>query len=146
MVKYKADLNLTISEGETVLHFATQCTSKSIPLLLESKCDPNMKNLEGETPFHIFCNYQVFVDEIIKAFLKHKADPNILNQNGASALLLSCQSNNKELIALFLIYGADINIKYYQVKNFFFYFKFFSYFFILFFFFKFFFFFFFLIF
>ena len=124
MIEYKADLNVKNEISDTVLHYASDYKSRSIPFLLELKCDPNAKNTEGDTPFNLFCMYE-YDYLLIREFLKHKADPNIKSKNGNSTFLMCCKSDNEDLIISFLIYGADINLKYFEVSKFFFFFSFF---------------------
>ncbi|OQE15475.1 hypothetical protein PENSTE_c028G00702 [Penicillium steckii] len=55
LLEYKPDVNAVDSEGNTVLHLATQklSLSETIDILIAAGADPNVQNHNGDTPLHL---------------------------------------------------------------------------------------------
>ena len=119
----KEILNGLNRSGDTPLISAIRYGSYlSIIPLLESKVDPNKKNIMGESPLFVLCDYKddlYAMDhlEILKSLLEYKGDVNEINSNGLHVLECSYAGKNKQSIINEIIKQSNFNWNYQNIKN-----------------------------
>lgn len=87
-------------------------------LLLSHTSNPNVKNIDGNTPLHILASKdkinlhksQCSEKHIANLLLKSGADINARNNDGDTPLHLSAKSGNKEIIQFLIKHGSDRGI------------------------------------
>jgi len=81
-----------------------------LELLLKSKADPNILNINKESPF--FLTVQNHKSEFFEYLLNHsKPEINIINSKGETPLIISVKRKYQHFIEQLLKAGADTNIK-----------------------------------
>jgi ankyrin repeat protein len=74
-----------------------------VKILLENGANPNIKDGDGETPFHYLfeflenINYEC-LKAIITLLVEKKADPNMRDNNGRTPLMRAKESNDHSLL------------------------------------------------
>ena len=86
LIEKGIDINLTNFYDDNALKTAVSMGSQNINivrLLLESKINPNLKSIHGETPLHEAVRQGNA--QLVKLLLQYKADPSIKDDNGKTA-------------------------------------------------------------
>ncbi|XP_001604063.1 ankyrin-3 [Nasonia vitripennis] len=96
--------------GYTPLHFAIENRHKNVvELLLEHGASTIMKNMSGQTPFHLafsfFYSDHDFLDSILNKYVPKNVNP--INNFGLSHLHIACTTRNTNAIESFLENHAD---------------------------------------
>lgn len=106
-----ADAKAAESRGNTALHYAAMAGSpNSCKLLINAGCQVDTKNTTNfNTPLSVCCFSEDFSESTIEALLACDADINKKDADGHTPLMLSCLFQNRELTALLLEKGADVN-------------------------------------
>ena len=114
--KYNIDIASTNNDNLNAMHFAAiSGMDNSIIYLLNMGLNPNLQDINGNTPLHYAVKYGQ--NRIIKKLLHNGADKNILNKNKISPAMLARE--NPELSDIFskkgicqkLFFKPDINKK-----------------------------------
>jgi palmitoyltransferase len=114
--KYNIDIASTNNDNLNAMHFAAiSGMDNSIIYLLNMGLNPNLQDINGNTPIHYAVKYGQ--NRIIKKLLHNGADKNILNKNKVSPAMLARE--NPELSDIFskkgicqkLFFKPDINKK-----------------------------------
>ena len=114
--KYNIDIASTNNDDLNAMHFAAiSGMDNSIIYLLNMGLNPNLQDINGNTPLHYAVKYGQ--NRIIKKLLHNGADKNILNKNKVSPAMLARE--NPELSDIFskkgicqkLFFKPDINKK-----------------------------------
>ena len=114
--KYNIDIASTNNDNLNAIHFAAiSGMDNSIIYLLNMGLNPNLQDINGNTPLHYAVKYGQ--NRIIKKLLHNGADKNILNKNKVSPAMLARE--NPELSDIFskkgicqkLFFKPDINKK-----------------------------------
>jgi len=81
-------------------------------ILLDKLPDPNLKNLNGETPLHIACDQGLI--EVVELLITRKADLNAANEEGRTPVFYAIRSMHKkalDIVELLLAKGAAARVK-----------------------------------
>ncbi|XP_072381756.1 uncharacterized protein [Diabrotica undecimpunctata] len=110
-----ARCHTTDSEGNSVLHYATELNRKEALKLLVSfagiqRCNLNTFNHEGLTPLMICCLNKYF--ECAEILLDADADPNLKDQiSGRTALFHAAEKHDVEMVEMLLQFNANTKLK-----------------------------------
>uniref|UniRef100_A0ABD2XPA2 Uncharacterized protein n=1 Tax=Trichogramma kaykai TaxID=54128 RepID=A0ABD2XPA2_9HYME len=105
--------------GNAPLHLALRYGNKKVAIfLLLSGADPNLTNLEGQTPLHIICQENAFQQEyaFARSFFKacHDNDRRVrvdaLDKSGNTPLHVALSRGRKDLAQVLLTNGANPNL------------------------------------
>lgn len=93
LIKNGADINLKTENGETFLHYISECFSDetSVPFLIpvvyqlsNAGIDKNVQDRNGNTALHVAAEkYGVF--QLVRALITVGVDPNVINSDGKTA-------------------------------------------------------------
>ena len=104
------DINYRDENGLSALHYSCdEGHLKIVKILLEAKCDPNIKSNEKETPLHLASKRGYF--DICKILIENGAILNIYNSENNSPIHYACMNNHVELIKYFLTKDLEIDSK-----------------------------------
>jgi ankyrin repeat protein len=109
LVKNKADVNATESDGTTPLHYAVYHDDVAlVESLLKAGAKPSVANKYGSTPL---LEAAVRGDPVvIEKLLKAGADANQGNADGQTALLIVSRTSNLSVAKLLISHGANVNV------------------------------------
>jgi uncharacterized protein len=109
LVKNKADVNATESDGTTPLHYAVYHDDVAlVESLLKAGAKPSVANKYGSTPL---LEAAVRGDPVvIEKLLKAGADANQGNADGQTALLIVSRTSNLSVAKLLIGHGANVNV------------------------------------
>lgn len=114
MVIRGIDINeITIEAEETALHWAVQQRNCFLLVLalLKYSADPNLPNIDGNTPLHSTFNSEQALS-LLPILLCYGADPNLPDANGETPLHLALNSKYAAvIISILLCHGADPSIR-----------------------------------
>ena len=104
------DINYRDENGLSALHYSCdEGHLKIVKLLLDAKCDPNIKNNEKETPLHLASKRGYF--DICKILIENGAILNQYNSENNSPIHYACMNNHVELIKYFLTKDLEVDSK-----------------------------------
>ena len=104
------NINYKDENGNTALHYACdEGNLKIVEILLEVKCDPNIKNIHKQTPLHLSAKRGYF--DISKLLIEHGAQLNLYDSEKNTPIHYVCQNNSVELLIFFLTKRPIINVK-----------------------------------
>ncbi len=118
LLKHGGNLDIKNEYGDTPLYIAiafhTNIAKNKdiIVLLLTHGANPNIQNAYGKTA--LYCALAPDKTDLIQLLLEHGANPNIQDFNGRTPLHWAVVIHNNihpYIIILFLLFGADSNIK-----------------------------------
>ena len=105
-----AQVNAVNNIGETPLLTACSTAQRQLViLLLKSKADPNIVNVEGHGSLHKAVNADCS-RETLQEIVDHGADVNAKDRRGRTALLLSCFYRQVDSLKVLIEAGADPTI------------------------------------
>lgn len=108
LLKYKADLNITLGAGETLLHRALLLENvENTRALLDAGANVNQKNEQGNAPL---C-YAVRNINLVTLLLQKGADVNIQNNQGETPLMIATRMKSVAVVKLLIASGANIGIQ-----------------------------------
>ncbi len=96
------------NRGQTPLHSASWRQPAIMECLIENGADPNVKNLDGNTPMHnvTWSDSVRSVDILCNA----GGNVNIKNNSGLTPLMMAIKKNKTEIMLAFLENNADVSI------------------------------------
>ncbi|XP_020944897.1 transient receptor potential cation channel subfamily A member 1 isoform X2 [Sus scrofa] len=99
-------LNAMDDYGNTPLHWAAEKNQvESIKFLLRKGANPNLRNCNMMAPLHVAV--QRLNNEVMKVLIEHSGtDINLEGENGNTALIIACFTDNSEAVELLLNKGA----------------------------------------
>ena len=105
-----AQVNAVNNIGETPLLIAcSTAQNESVRLLLKSKADPGIANIEGHGSLHKAVDADC-CRETLQEIIGHGADVNAKDKRGRTALLLSCFYRQVDSLKVLIEAGADPTI------------------------------------
>jgi uncharacterized protein len=110
LTQKKADVNATLSDGSTALHWAVyKGNLEAIDLLLRAGAKADATTRIGVTPLAMAAEYgnAAAIDRLLKA----GADAKTLGRNGETTVMLAARNGNVDAITLLVEAGADVNAK-----------------------------------
>ena len=106
MIDHGANVNATNKMSETALMLACQKQNIiAMRVLLDPEANPDIADVKGDTLLHNAIQKHVS-KETLHAIIDHGVDVNAINHKGESALLLACETGQKESVSLLLRAGA----------------------------------------
>lgn len=110
LLKHGADVNATDRCYITPLHNAAfYCKLEVAEVLIANGANVNANGCNGTPLFHALSDYDTKQEVIVKLLLQHGAKVNVVQSKDGSTPLHHLES--KEIAALFIAHGADINAK-----------------------------------
>ena len=96
------------NRGQTPLHSASWRNPAIVEYLVKKGADPNVKDLEGNTPMHNV----TWSDSIrsINILCENGGNVNIQNNNGRTPLMMAIKKNKTEIMKAFLKNNANVSI------------------------------------
>jgi ankyrin repeat protein len=110
LTQKKADVNATLSDGSTALHWAVyKGNLEAIDLLLRAGAKADVPTRIGMTPLAMAAEYgnAPAIDRLLKA----GADAKTLGRGGETTVMLAARNGNVDAIRLLVEAGADVNAK-----------------------------------
>jgi len=108
LLKSKAELSATTSDGSTALHLAVDANDSALTdMLLKSGANASTKNRYGVTPLLVAVQHGN--SEIVDRLLKAGADVHARRPNGETVLMDAARSGNPVVVKQLLARGADPN-------------------------------------
>ena len=110
IIDHGSVVNVTNKQNQTALAIACDKGNvDAINVLLDAGADPNIADVNGDTLLHNAV--QKHMDKhTLKAIIDHGVGVNAVNNEGINALLLACNTEQKESVHLLLKAGADTPI------------------------------------
>ncbi|KAF4022350.1 hypothetical protein G4228_014145 [Cervus hanglu yarkandensis] len=99
-------LNVMDDYGNTPLHWAAGKNQvESVKFLLSKGANPNLRNCSMMAPLHVAV--QGAYNDVMKVLIEHSStDVNLEGENGNTALIITCFTDNSEAMQLLLNKGA----------------------------------------
>jgi uncharacterized protein len=110
LTQKKVDVNATLSDGSTALHWAVyKGNLEAIDLLLRAGAKADAPTRIGVTPLAMAAEYgnAPAIDRLLKA----GADAKTLGRNGETTVMLAARNGNVDAIKLLVEAGAEVNAK-----------------------------------
>eukprot|EP00298_Acanthocystis_sp_HF-20_P023424 c3232_g1_i1.p1 GENE.c3232_g1_i1~~c3232_g1_i1.p1 ORF type:complete len:263 (+),score=75.71 c3232_g1_i1:47-790(+) len=104
------EINKADDSGWTALHLASRnCNLKGVKILCESGADYNYKNMRGETPFHLCCEYDGM--EVVEyLYFNCNIDVNLVTNEGYYPLMTASYYGNYDVVK-FLCENTPVDVK-----------------------------------
>ena len=110
LLRQKADVNATLPDGTTALHWAVQADDlESTGWLIEAGANVKVKDRYGFTPLYFAATNGNAA--VIRRLLEAGADPNAADASGETALMTATRSGNVDSLKALLQHGASVNIQ-----------------------------------
>ncbi len=114
-LRFGADINdqaLRSKIGrKTPLHLAIENHHADVAsYLLAHGANPNLADIEGQTPLHFAVKYRADYG-LIRQLLENNANPNCPDSTRLTPLHLAAMSGNTEYIVMLIDHGAQVNAK-----------------------------------
>jgi len=104
LIDYGADVNITDSEGKTVLHYADYRNLELLTALHQYGCKINASSQKGVTPLHLAC--RKCIPKVVSFLLFNGADTNTTDENGWSPLFEAVKAGHLEITKELVKRGA----------------------------------------
>lgn len=110
LIKDGADVNGTLSDGTTALHWAVRADDAEMAeLLIGAKIDVNAKDPDGVTPLALACANANPV--MVRKLLAAGADANTADPAGETVLMIAARVGNLDSVKALVDAGAAVNAK-----------------------------------
>ncbi len=104
----KVDVNQTLADGTTALHWAAHWNEMTMAdRLLNAGADPNSANVYGIVPLSLACTNKNA--EMVNLLLKAGANANATTVTGETVLISCAQTGATDAVAALIDAGADVN-------------------------------------
>jgi len=104
----KVDVNQTLADGTTALHWAAHWDETGIAdRLLKAGADPNLANVYGIVPLALACTNKSVV--MTRRLLQAGANPNATSSTGETVLMSCSRTGTTDAVAALIDAGADVN-------------------------------------
>jgi ankyrin repeat protein len=108
LVRQKADVNGTLPDGSTALHWVVQAgDADTVALLLQAGASVNAKDRYGVTPLYLAATTGDAA--IVNRLLKAGAEPDAVGAAGETALIMSVRGGSMDTLKALLERGAAVN-------------------------------------
>jgi len=110
LLQQKADVNATLPDGATALHWAVNSDDlQTVGLLIQAGANVKAKDRYGFTPLYFACTNGSAA--VIGKLLDAGADPNAADAGGETALMTATRSGSIDAVKALLQHGADVKTK-----------------------------------
>ncbi|MBZ5675507.1 MAG: ankyrin repeat domain-containing protein [Acidobacteriia bacterium] len=110
LIQQKADVNATLPDGATALHWAAnEDDLDTVSLLIQAGANVKAKDRYGFTPLYFASTNGSAA--VIRKLLDAGADPNAADSSGETALMTATRSGNVDAVKILLQHGADVKTK-----------------------------------
>jgi ankyrin repeat protein len=110
LLQQKADVNATLPDGTTALHWAAHSDDVDmVGLLLGASANVAVKDRYGFTPLYFACTNGSAA--VIRKLLDAGADPNAADASGETALMTATRSGSLDAVKALLQHGANVKAK-----------------------------------
>ena len=110
LLDYGVPVNATNKNHQTAYMLAcNQGNIDAMCALVNAGADPNITDSWGNTGLHLLVQGGSS-KHILEAIIAHGADVNAVNNEGATALMLACETGQKDAVNILLRAGADTSI------------------------------------
>jgi ankyrin repeat protein len=110
LLKQKVDVDASLGDGSTALHWAVHRDDMAtVDLLLGAGARANVANDLGATPLHLACTNRN--GAMVGKLLKAGADPNATLERGATVLMECARAGDLAAVRALLARGANVNAK-----------------------------------
>ncbi|XP_071124326.1 serine/threonine-protein phosphatase 6 regulatory ankyrin repeat subunit B-like [Mytilus edulis] len=110
LITHKADINIRLENGSTLLHYAIQFDNANlINTLLKAGISVNCEDRQGNTPLIDAVRYGL--EKICVILIKEGANVNTSNDDKETPLMLAIDEENISIVNILIEQGADINIR-----------------------------------
>ncbi|MGC4044804.1 MAG: ankyrin repeat domain-containing protein [Armatimonas sp.] len=108
LIRQRADLNSTLGDGTTALHWAVQHDDPAlVESLLRAGANPEPRSrIGGLTPLILAASSAQ--PPVVQALLWYGADPNTATENGLTPLMSAAGGGNTRAVSILLQVGADL--------------------------------------
>jgi uncharacterized protein len=110
LLRQKADVNATLPDGTTALHWAAQADDlETVGLLIQAGANVQAKDRYGFTPLYFAATNGNAA--VIRKLLEAGADPNAADASGETALMTATRSGEADALKALLQNNANVNLK-----------------------------------
>lgn len=110
VIENGADVNATLMDGTTALHWAVlDGRLDAVSLLLAHGADPAVEDRYGVAPLYLAARNGS--PEMVSMLLEAGADPNYVAHTGETALMTAVRTGRREVIELLLAEGALVGVR-----------------------------------
>jgi ankyrin len=110
LLKQRVDVNATLGDGATPLHWAAHVNDLAIAdLLIRAGARASVANENGFTPLHLACTNRS--GEMVERLLGAGADANAASLNGETVLMTCSRAGDPRAVKALLVKGARVNVK-----------------------------------
>ena len=106
IIDHGVDVNASNKKGQTALMIATEKGNIDAIKVLKSGADPNITNADGNTCLHLSILHGCS-KEVVQMIIDHGAHVNATNKNGLTALMITCERGNIDVMNVLLKAGSD---------------------------------------
>lgn len=112
LLESNANVDLSMTDGTTPLHYAALHSSEILELLLEKGAQANVSttsaDLEGATPLHIAAEFGQL--KWVRLLIQRGANVNALMLNGSTPIVQACKEGQAEIVKALLDAGALLRV------------------------------------
>ena len=118
LLKFGAYINLVNKHGNSALIMACAngCSENVINMLLQFRANVNLVNKDGASALMFAISNMLSVD-VIQQLIKSGANVNQQDSDGRTAFMLAANKQSAEVIKILIDAGADIDLKYKEMRN-----------------------------
>ena len=110
LIKQRVDVNASLGDGATALHWAAHADDLTIAeLLIRAGAKAAVANDNGFTPLHLACTNRN--GAMVERLLSAGADANAASLNGETVLMTCARSGGAQGVKALLVKGARVNVR-----------------------------------